>query len=223
MALSVDGHAEATQGGTPITASLTTANANDVIIVFVTENANTQPTITDGQSLTWTLRKASTAGTNGFFSWTFWAKATAALTADTITATAAGVTHMNMSVFAISGANTTTPFDTNVGLPVQSASGSNQTSWTQNVSTTAANTIIFSCFSLNSAGGVTGVTAGAGFTKYSDNASTAWGTVIEYDIVASAQTNLASALSWTAGAQPDEISDAVVQASAVASTLNYMA
>ena len=120
-AVGIDGAGAKFQGAcTPFcTAALTTTSTNDVIILFFTSvptPTTNPPTVTDASALSWNFR-AFVANTGGIL-YEYYAISAAAQTADTITVTAnlAGTTG-TIYAFAISGANTATPFDSHGGIP----------------------------------------------------------------------------------------------------------
>ena len=124
--LALDGTAEF-QGACTVTCStaLTTGTTNDVIIVYftsVTTPTTNPPVITDAHALSWSLR-TDVANTGGIL-YEYYAVSAATLTADTITATANdGGTSGTIYAFAISGANTATPFDPHSGIPATTIQG----------------------------------------------------------------------------------------------------
>lgn len=163
--------------------SITTTQANDVIVVSLLTGTAT-PTVADSTSLTWTAYVAPTLSASaGKYIATYWAvKPTAGAT--TITVTGSGTTCS--VVIAISGANTTTPWDTNASLP-----GTNVTQGmiAPTFSTTAANTIAIANWydnniSPNSMHGTI-----AGWTAAGTDAGSEYLYVL-YEAFASAQTNV---------------------------------
>ncbi len=155
MSLALDGSAEnAISDGTSGTVSLTTSNANDVIIVAVmVANASNTVTITDTSSLTWNAR---TSANNTAYLYEFYAIASSALSADTITVTLASTDNVLIVAFGVSGANTTTPFNT----AAVTNTGSTTTP-TGNITTTGS-TLVYGLFGLYNTAGT--FAAGSGYT-----------------------------------------------------------
>lgn len=162
-ALALDGHAtgSANTNKTSATATLTTTQTNDVVIACVGVNsvsttAVTVSTITDGAGLTWTKRSSvGGADSNSHYDdlecW--WAASSGSLTSDVITVTTTASTDtIAIYAFGISGANTSSPFDTNASLP---KAGTNLTATSTNptvsaFSTTSTNTFAFAVMTTNS-------------------------------------------------------------------------
>lgn len=117
-------------------ATLTTTKANDIIVVMCACELGTgAPAITgvSGGGLTWTKRKAVTAGASNSTSielW--WALAPTALSAVAITATyASNFDDAAMVAFGVNGCNTAQPWDLNASVPAAYASSSTSApTWT---------------------------------------------------------------------------------------------
>jgi hypothetical protein len=181
VSLAVDGAAHANFSGTSGSLSLTTKNANDVIIACVQVNGTTVASIT-GPGLTFTLRKRqATTDSPPNYEEVWYAVAPSALSAGTITVTlSAATTYCTVDVFGISGANTTTIFDGNSSLPAATTNGP------VTLSTSNAHDFIFGTYRLYPqipAGGT-------GWTVI----SAADYQLVEYQIVTTAQSNLQIAL-----------------------------
>lgn len=175
MALALDGSAQSATGANATqTITLTTTNANDIIIVAAVGNVSI--TGVSGGSLTWASRATEVNGTLHTTVW--WALATNALNAVTITVTLASATFNTCYAFGISGANTVSPFDPNGALPVQSTSSA------PSYSTTNANNFVMAIWTESSTG-----TPGtpSGFNIIGTN-SGVFGEAA-YQIVSSAQSN----------------------------------
>jgi hypothetical protein len=158
---------------------ITTTLPNCVLVLFTCFNGSgtiSVSSVTDTAGLTWTKRTATSVGAQPIEEW--YAIAASLLSSNVITVNLSAANgYANAIVVAISGANTASPYDTNVSLPALSASATSVS-----VSTTAANTIILGGLRSNNAT----QTAGAGFALIS-GANFA---LVEYDIVSSAQTSL---------------------------------
>lgn len=181
---------------------LTTTHTNDVIIVEFAALASGTPalTISDTAGLTWTQRAVTDP--LGFIPvYEYYAVSTGTLSGDVITITF-GASTSSFTVgtaVAISGGNTTTPYDVNASLPDPGQTDPGT------VSTTAASTIIFMGLRSSNAS----PTPGTGWTQLvNSTGSEYW--IWEYQIVSSAQTNLSVTLgSGTAGSGIGYIADAV--------------
>lgn len=216
MSLALDGSAHGTGVvATTCSATLTTSNAGDIIMVVVTLNHGPLLSVTS-PNLTFALYGRQTLVNNGSGDPTYldiWkAVAAGALSSEVITATQSGSDYITMDAFGVSGANTSSPFDANGSLPAVSPGiGSDVV-----LSTTSANTFIFCGYRM----AVTAnPTAGAGFTLIhgSDNQG------VIYKIVSAAQTSLDCALTTGSGDMNGGVGGAIVMASAAGlpSGLNY--
>jgi hypothetical protein len=143
--ITLDGSASNYANSSAPTVTLTTSNANDIIVVVVQAVSFTGSpsvtSITDGAGLTWHLRKQfqftpGFPGANGYSDTeVWWAKSTGTLSGDTITVNLNATNNTALTAFGLHGAaSLVAPFDTNAALP---ATGSNQsnTSPTVTVST----------------------------------------------------------------------------------------
>lgn len=182
------------------TATITTTIANCVLVAYVGLN-NTPSSLTvnsvTGGGLTWTFRKRVTFTGAGFFNTLeeWYAIAPTILSAVTFTATASASSSFGvLNVFAVSGADTTTPFDANAAVPA-SASGAAAVTPTVNVSTSNANDMLIGFISTPGGGGTS---AGAGFTKIGSNTNSL---IVEQKTVTATQTNTA-VLSGTSPTTP---------------------
>ena len=178
--------------------TLTTANSNDVIILDIVQNGANVNSVSDTTGLTWHQR--AVAGAAGQTIYEYYAIAPNALSSDVITVNFTGTaSYADLNAFGVSGANTLSPFDTNVSLPSSPATS------TGSVTTSNANDFIFAGyrFGLDAA-----PAAGAGWTA--SNASGGY-YLSEYQIVSATQVGLVATASTA-----DEnggIVDAIAQAS----------
>jgi hypothetical protein len=177
MTLALDGtpngHASTT-GNKDIT--LTTSNSNDVIIMIIdTETASpgVYRTVTgiSGGGLTW--QKRSSQQWNGSTSRSrrreiWWAVAPSPLSAVTFTATLSGLVDTYATLgFAVSGANTSAPWDTNGSLPAQvvDQTGSSTTPTVTGVSTSdPVASFIFAVWSNSNFNNPSPLAPGTGYT-----------------------------------------------------------
>jgi hypothetical protein len=209
--LAIDGSSanEATSVSS-LTVTLTTTSSSDIIYLIISEALTgvTVSSVTDSQSLTWKSRASATSANLELF--TYWAVASSALSSDTITVTMSGSGDLDLFVFGISGADTSSPFDPNAAVPASNTGSSKSPSVL--ISTTGTDDMLIGA--LAAANNPT-VTIGSGFTEVSptyDNTPVADG---EYKLVSSAQTN--TAVSYTLGKREywNIIADAVVAPGAI--------
>ena len=212
---------------TVASAAFTSSNSNDVVIALVTPIDTATVSSISGGGLTWIKRVAFTITTSSFdvaSTEEWYAIAASPLTSQVITATLSGpATAATITIFAISGANTTTPFDVNVSLPATNSdvTGTSTAPTVTGISTTNANTFLISFVHLPG-NGVT-LTEPAGFTRIlavngfsgSPTFKNDWGQSGR-EIVSSTQSNISVAYSTVANWAM--LVDAV-QAAGAASTL----
>jgi hypothetical protein len=154
-------------GSGDVTVALTNLGANDVIIVmFGSDNPGyTVSSVTDGSDLTYTHRSTTSLPviyTGQELVDEYWAVTSSAISSDTITvhvSGSGGTPHFVVIAFAISGANTNSPFDVDSGLPY-TANDQNSVPSVTGVSTSYANDIIIG---LEGHTGGTLETAGSGY------------------------------------------------------------
>ena len=170
--LALDGNGFSNTAAPTISTSsvtLTTANANDVIILDIVQNGTTVNTVSDTAGLVWHQR--AVAGTPPFLIYEYYAIAPTALSADAITVNFAGTPgYVDLNTFGVSGANTLAPFDTNVSLPATPAVS------TGSVTTSNANDFIFAGYRSNDASS----DAGSGWTAINTNPDTIWRSIRLY-------------------------------------------
>lgn len=167
--LTLDGIATSTSGSTASLAiSLTTSNANDVLLLYaiMQNDPSTVPTITsvtdNGPGLTWTRRKRQLYGSaNGNAVECWYAIAASAFNAS-ITVNFSGVNANRLMAFGVSGANTSTPWDANASLPGSNSGGAGATTLAPSsaLSTTSANTGIFTILRTSATAGTITVPTG---------------------------------------------------------------
>lgn len=204
MALALDGTAITNVTANVAVLSLTTSSANDIICVASAENSGSISSIV-AIGLTFTKRAISTGGQFIEY-WT--AVASSALSSLVITVNYSAVSFTTVCAFGISGADTTTKFDSNAVLPVVNSSSTITT-----LSTTAANTMLLSFYRQ---GGTASPAAGSGFTAIAAQAGGF--ALFQYKIVSSAQTNVSCGKDGgtTNGDANGGIADAILAASAAA-------
>ena len=181
--------------------TLTTAYANDVIVLNIAENGATVSSVSDTVGLTWHEEAVTGATSTDNLIYQYYAIAPTALSSDAITVsfTGGGANYNALNAFGISGANTSSPFDTNASIPTAADSGQ------ISVDTTNADDFIFAAYRF---GGTANPTAGSGWTAV--NASGGY-YLSEYQAVTSAQTGL-TALTSAPFDENGGVVDAVVEA-----------
>ena len=203
MTLAIDGTAQVVAtNGTSSSVSLSTTSTNDVVVVVV--YSGTTVTGVTSAHLTFTKRVQYTnAQTLNQEIW--WAPAASALTSESITANfTAGGSH-TVTAFGVSGANTTTPFDTNVSLPGEEEGFGAPATATISTSN-GSDMLIASCFS----SAPRTFTPPAGFATVLANTTT---NSLSYEVVSSTQTNLAVAYGISTSVAESLLVDAIVAAS----------
>jgi len=175
--------------------ALTTKNADDVIILEIVQNGTTVSSVSDTADLTWNVR--AVAGTGPYTIYEYYAIAPNALSADAITVDFAGTaSYVDLNAFGISGANTSSPFDTSVPVTPATSTGT--------VTTSNADDLVFASYRFTS-----DATPSAGPSWTAINASGGY-YLSEYQITSAPQTGLVATASTA-----DEnggIVDSIVQA-----------
>jgi hypothetical protein len=207
VSLALDGTAHTSfTSGSSGTLSLTTLNANDVIIAAVLVNSTTTSSINSAH-LNFTLRKRQLAS-DGYSDYieTWYAVASEALSDEVITFTLNSALNSQGSpspvytanVFGIAGANTSAIFDSNTSLPAAVSTGNVE------LSTSNANDFIVGTYRIATAS----PTAGSGWTQIfgADNL------LVEYLIVSATQSALSLPIGTGSGLQNGGIGDAIMGA-----------
>jgi hypothetical protein len=215
--MSIDGVGYVASSTTGPTLTLTTTKPNDVIILQITYDAGTQSiSPTDAAGLTWNERSGMpyehSQGNNHETIDEWWAVAFSPLSSDTISLNGLSANTVAIA-FGIAGANTTSPFDSNLGLPYKNGGGSSTTPNVPNVSTSNTNDMILGLVGYKSS--TTNETAATGYTLITSQtySNLQWGAA-EYQIV----SGILSGQSVSCGTNPSSsnwamIVDAVKQAS----------
>jgi Putative Ig domain len=135
--LAIDGSVtNTTVSAGAIALTLTTVNTNDIIMAYVRMASGGSVTGITGGGLTWTKRAQGTLVGNTITE-TWYAKSASALSATSISVAISGTSTARATVFGVSGANFTTPFDTNASLPAKK--NGNNSQGNQTISTDHAN------------------------------------------------------------------------------------
>lgn len=215
---SFDGNCTSNSGN-PESCPITTTNANDVIVVIAWGGGGSAlPTISDTALSTWTTRQSgswtvaspcTTGGgpTNAYA--VFYTTSAAPLSSDSISVSFPGLAG-RIVAFAVSGANTTTPFDANGSLPAEKdTNGTGATSLAiTSLSTTTANDLLIA--SLRTCGGGTSpgtITLPSGFTEIFSIGSSS--TDASYDILAGTLSSATETYSWATSTQNLMLFDAI--------------
>lgn len=201
MTIALDGTPghNSNSAGSPITASLTTSVAADVLVLFATiNNGHTGTSVTDNSGVTaaWSLRKRNTNGNSILEEWSTTATGILSGATVTVNSNAGGGDFQTIDVFGVSGANTSSPFDS--GGPISGNSDP------QSITTANANTMLIGGARL----ATQNPTQGAGYTKISG----ADFQLTEYQAVSSANTYSVT-VGTGVGTADGMIVDAIVQAS----------
>jgi hypothetical protein len=203
LALDGNGFTNKSVPTTSASVSLTTHSANDVIILDIVQNGTSVSSVTDAAGLIWHQR--AVAGTAGQTIYEYYAIAANALSSDAIIVNFAGAaSYVDLNAFGVSGANTSSPFDSNVSVPASPAAS------TGSITTSNANDLIVAGYRF---GSDATPAAGSGWTAI--NASGNY-YLSEYQVVSSTQASLVATAS-TAD-QNGGVVDAIVQAPASVTT-----
>lgn len=194
--LSLDGPGAEASGSTATTSvSLSTSLSNNVIVVCLIANGTNASGVSSPTLGPFTRRSAIFSGNNVEV---WWAVASSPLVNESITVALAGAGFNTVTAFAVNGAKTSAPWDTNVALPVTGSSDP------LSVSTTATNTFIFGTYRLSTGN----PTAASPFTAIKLNSDFM---LTEYNIYSSPQTSLAVPIGVGVGTSNGGIADAIVQ------------
>jgi hypothetical protein len=203
--LGIDGNNGYSSGSTTVTsgsATLTTTDNEDVIMAIVVGATSTTYSVSDGSGLTWNQRKCMS--TSSYEICEFYTMAPNALSSDKITASASAATKLRLEVFGVSGASTTSPFDSLSGIPATN-SGSG-TSPSVSISTANPNDMIIGVFVGN---GSPTITIGSGFSAIVNSRGNTPFLSAEYQIVTSPQTNLSVSQTYNTNQNWAVIADAI--------------
>lgn len=204
-ALALDGTPATINGAatcTSQTLTLTTSSTNDVVLVGIEVNGTTISSVTSAH-LTFTQRAITTAaGTQDAYE--FKAIASTALSSEVVTINCSGAAmFLSAAGFAISGADTSTVWDSNASLPATS------TTVIPSMSTSNANDFLVA---LVRCSGAANCIAGTGWSALAGG-SGGWFTA-EYQIVSATQSSITPTINYNGGTSGTNgaIADAVIQA-----------
>ncbi len=194
-----------------LSASLTTTHSSDVIIAIVYgQNTATgsyrTATMSDGAGLTWTgvgsYQEINNSGGNSFFGQIYYAISASTLSSDSIKVTwsSAPTAQGFIQVFGVSGANTSTPFDSHSGLPSFPGNGNYAS-----VSTSNALDFIFGLENTNT---TSAPTIGSGWSALTSGVANSY-TGSEYQVVSATQSGLSLTYSNSASDANEAWGDAI--------------
>lgn len=196
--------------GQTCAAAITTSSTNDILIAIYKNDFDGPAQVTsvsDTAGLTWTSRKVLTWASGNADGETWYAVAPSTLTSDTVTVHYSSSTHApRVVVFAVSGANTVTPFDANASLPDGTAQNATTTSVANTISTSNANDLIFNVFGADTPGAIT---RPSGFSQATASGSI---TDVSYKVVSATQSSLGITYTYATAAPSYLITDAIKQA-----------
>lgn len=170
-------------GSGDLNLTLTTANTNDIIVVYTSPSGSVDlvTSITDTAGLTWTKRKTNG---NTFDAEEWYAKSTGALTGDVISVHYSSLSSGAGGIaFGISGARFASPID-----PGTSAAPTTGGPGPVSVSTYLANDLIVGMYRFS----ISSPTVGSGFTQLVSPTGTS--NLVEYQSVSATQSNLSVAI-----------------------------
>jgi hypothetical protein len=211
--LAIDGHSSSNGANV----QLTTKQANDVVVVQVTNESESKTAISaitgisDSLGLAWHQLAATSStkivgwnGPIGTDTEVWWAVAPKALAADKITPHFSGrVDCVSYVAYGVSGADTTNPWDSNTSLPAMAinVSSNGLTPSVSGVSTDAGNTLLFGFMGTSEDGSNNSngaYAAGSGFTMIGQNVdpdcSYASAEAVEYQALSSPQSGVSVSL-----------------------------
>ena len=224
ITFSLDGYAVGGNGGgggglTSGTVTLSTSQDNELICVYVVTgghfNAGQVTSITDTADLVWHRRHKRTQNGSEPFIELWWAHAPTPLSADVITVNTDATGALAVIAFGVTGANTTTPWDTNSRAPwFYDVTGGNPTT---SLYTNAASTMLLALYGADGVG--TAGTIDAGFTyvtatSQSEHVGDTMQAALAYQIVSAAQSNLQAQYGQSGGTFNNRsiMTDAIVAA-----------
>ena len=181
-----------------ISGSLTTGNAGDVIVLFIETDGGPVTAVSDTAGLTWSRRKNVLYNSvQQLDEW--YAVAPKVLNGDVITVSQTSSEYLAACAVAVSGANTTDPFDDNPSVPA-AASGGNIA-----ISTSNANDFIVGGYRV---GLTASPTAGTGWTQDCGK----YYLLVEHQFASAVQSGLVLAIGTGNGNEQVGIGEAIVAA-----------
>ena len=225
--LAIDGNAGGLwSSGTSFTITATTTNPNDVIVLWIVTRLSgssiTVTSISDSQAgVTWQssarLSYVACSGAQLTTQTEWYGIAALTLTSDVITVNLSGTpTSASGAEFGVRGANTASPFDTNVNVPksaISTCTATGAAPTVSAVSTTNPNDFVFALYGgFTSTTETAGVIAGTTATLVRTQNGLGRSYAVEYRIVSAAQSSVSCAFG-TSTTFWGIVCDAIVQAS----------
>jgi len=224
-AIGLDGSTTGTwSAGSSFTITASTTKPNDVVVLwivtYISKSSIKVSSVKDSLGVTWqsSARVSNvecTATTHETTQTEWYGIASAALASDVITVTLSGTPTAASGVeFAVSGANTASPFDPNVSLPDSAACATTAAVPTvSGLSTSNANEFVVAVFgAYNSVTETVGAIANTTATLMQTNAGTGDSSAFEYTIASSAQSSQSCAFGKSTNYW-SMVCDAIVQGS----------
>ncbi|HXW36993.1 MAG TPA: hypothetical protein VEJ36_03710 [Nitrososphaerales archaeon] len=175
--------------GTTLSATLTSCQANDLIVVVITGSSTTETVSSvTATGLTFTARTSETG--NGESVFEYYAYTTTALTSELVTVTMSAAHSYDVEVFGVTGVSSSSKYDPNASVPGK-ATGTGGFFGTDpsvtGISTTNPTDLIVG---LEGDSSGTIQTAGTGFTLLASHTNTGQVISVEYEIVSSTQSGV---------------------------------
>lgn len=218
-ALAIDGSGSNTGVASPITQAITTSNTNDIIIVWVFNDAATGGSsgITDTAGLSWTKRQTQNYGSGGLFSMDEWyAISSGTLSGDTVSVAFSGAVNGRIVVFGISGANTASPFDADASIPAKNSTAAS-TTVSVTISTANTNDILIASSRWTTGASLTSRPSGFSQTVASGGVADA-----SHNIVTATQSGVTETYTISAALNPGMLFDAIKAAGGAPATSNLL-
>jgi hypothetical protein len=205
MSLALDGSASNfNDSAASLTLTLSTTQANDVIYLYGFISGTSFSQSVSSSHVTWAASARDTVQIGGDTLFTWKGTASGALSSEVITITWDTTAFVSAVVFAVSGANTSSPFDSggSSNVPVGNTTGADLV-----IDTNNANTFIAAGY-LTTDGTMT---AGSGWTAIPNTDDSSTFLFVEYQIASSAQSSLSA--TFANDTSEGGIADAIVAAS----------
>jgi hypothetical protein len=203
---------------TSCSATLSTLDKNDVVVAACYgAGSGLTFSISDTSGLTWTQRSTTYSPSNNRQIAVFYATASSALSSDSTKCTSSVNSNLAVILWGVNGANTASPFDSNLGLPGTHSGSSASPSCT--ISTSNGNDFLFAVG--QTVGAVTWSSSPGGFSLIAQNTAAGPSAIADYEIVSSTQSSVAE--SWVISGSGNWAAwcDAIVAASPFDSGLTF--
>ena len=194
-----------------VTTTLTNCKAGDVIVVLGSANGDVVSSVTDslGTHLSWAQRDTVDVSSHQRISeWYAVFSAGGSITISVTFPSTDATNGLSIIAFAISGAKTPSPYDTNAGLP-RSTTGTSTSAPSYTMSTSNAYDMLIG---LEGSRTATTETSGSGFTLIKAVTTSAGNAAAEYKIVSSTQSGTTVSFGTSTASSWAIIADAVQRA-----------